>query len=75
MKWLKFINGVGGSLGRDKHSAHGAPDKAARDRWVMEDLVCHYASIPGDLGICTVCKMDYHKSCRTDLALRLAREV
>lgn len=75
MKWLKFIKGVGGSLGRDKHRTHGAPDKATRNPWVMEDLVYRYASIPGDLGIYTVCKMDHYESCRTDLGLRMAREL
>jgi hypothetical protein len=74
MKRLKFIKGAGGSLARDKHRTHGPPGKATRDPWVMEDLVYYYASIPGDLGIYSACKMD-HESCRTDLGLRLAREL
>lgn len=75
MKWLRFIKGAGGSPGRDKHRTHEPPDKATRDPCVMEDLVYHYASIPGDLGIYSVCKMDHHESCRTDVGLRLAREL
>ena len=75
MKWLKFIKGPGGSLGRDKHRNHGPPDKATRYPLLMEDLGYCCSLIPGDLGIYTVCKMDHHESCRTDLGLRLAREL
>lgn len=75
MKWLKITKGAGGPLGRDKHRTHGTPDTATRDPWVTEDLVYHYASIAGDLGIYSVCKMDDHESCRTELGLRLDREL
>ena len=75
MKWLKFTKGAGGSLGRDKHRTHGTPDTAKRAPWVIEDPVYHYVSIPGDLGIYLVCKIEHHESCRTELGLRLDREL
>jgi len=75
MRWLKFTKGARGSLGRDKHRTNGTPDAAKRDPGVIEDLVYHYASIPGDLGIYSLCKMDNHESCRTELGLRLDREL
>jgi len=75
MKWVKLTRGSGGSVRRDKHRTRGTPDTATRDPWVIEDLVYHYASIPGNQGIYSVCKMDNHESCRTELGLRLDREL
>lgn len=75
MKWLEFIKGAEGSLGRTKHRTHGPLDKATKAPWLMDELVYYYASMPGDLGIYSVCKMDNHESCRTELGLSLDREL